>query len=56
VLLAVYLAASHARLADNPNDKLLPSFASFGEAVQRMAVEPSQRSGEVLCGPTPAPA
>jgi len=48
LLLALYLAASHARLADNPNDKLLPSFASFGEAVQRMALEPSQRSGEVL--------
>ena len=48
LLLAVYLSASHARLAENPNDKLLPSFASFGEAVQRMAIEPSQRSGEIL--------
>ena len=48
LLLAAYLAASSARLAENPNDKLLPSFASFGEAIQRMAVEPDKRSGEIL--------
>jgi NitT/TauT family transport system permease protein len=48
LLLGLYLAASHARLEVNPNDKLLPSFASFGEAVQRMALEPSKRSGELL--------
>lgn len=48
LLLAAYLAASSARLADNPNDKLLPSFGSFGEAIHRMAVEPDKRSGEVL--------
>jgi NitT/TauT family transport system permease protein len=48
LLLGLYLAASHARLEANPNDKLLPSFASFGEAVQRMAFEPSKRSGEIL--------
>jgi NitT/TauT family transport system permease protein len=48
LLLAAYLAASSARLAENPNDKLLPSFASFGEAIQRMAIEPDKRSGEIL--------
>ncbi len=43
----LYLVASNARLAENPNDKLLPSFATVGEAIQRMAVEPSKRSGEI---------
>lgn len=42
----LYLSASNARLAENPNDKLLPSFASFGEAMERLAVEPSKRTGE----------
>ena len=48
LLLVAYLVASGARLAENPNDKLLPSFASLGEAVHRMAVEPDKRTGEVL--------
>ena len=48
LLLAAYLVASSARLAENPNDKLLPSFASIGEAVHRMALEPDKRTGEVL--------
>jgi len=48
LLLAAYLAASSARLAENPNDKLLPSFGSFGEAIHRMAIEPDKRSGEIL--------
>jgi len=48
LLLAAYLVASGVRLAENPNDKLLPSFGSFGEAVHRMAIEPDKRSGEVL--------
>lgn len=48
LLLLVYLLASNARLAENPDDKLLPSLGSFGEAVQRMAFEPSKRTGEVL--------
>jgi NitT/TauT family transport system permease protein len=48
LLVLVYLAASHARLEANPNDKLLPSFASFGEAIERMAFEPDKRTGQVL--------
>ena len=48
LLLAVYALASEARLAANPNDKLLPSFASLGEAIYRMAFEPSKRTGEIL--------
>ena len=48
LLLLAYLAASGVRLAENPNDKLLPSFTSFGAAIDRMAFEPSKRSGEYL--------
>lgn len=48
LLLVVYLAASNARLAENPNDKLLPSFGSMAEAVERSAFEPSRRSGEYI--------
>ncbi len=44
----IYLMASNARLAENPDDKLLPSFASIGAAVNRMAFEPSKRTGEYL--------
>jgi NitT/TauT family transport system permease protein len=48
LLIALYMAASQARLADNPNDKLLPAMSSFVEAINRMAFEPSKRSGEYL--------
>lgn len=46
--LVVYLAASNARLAENENDKLLPSFASFADAIDRFALTPDKRSGEYL--------
>ena len=46
LLLAVYLVASQQRLADNPQDKLLPSFARMGEALQQAAIEPDRRTGE----------
>jgi len=48
LILAVYLFASDARLAANPDDKLLPTFASFGEAVQTYAFEEDPRTGEYL--------
>jgi NitT/TauT family transport system permease protein len=48
LLLVVYLAGSDARLAANPNDKLLPALSTLGDAVERMALEPSKRSGEIL--------
>jgi NitT/TauT family transport system permease protein len=49
VLVAVvYFFASEARLAENPNDKLLPSFSTLGESVVRLATEPSKRTGEIL--------
>lgn len=43
-----YLVASDIRLAENPNDKLLPSISSFVDAVDRMAFTPSKRTGEIL--------
>ncbi len=49
VLIAlIYLSASEVRLAENPNDKLLPSLTSFAEAIDRMALTPSKRTGEYL--------
>lgn len=48
LLLALYVGASNARLAENPNDKLLPSFDSFGAAIERLAFEPSKRTGEYV--------
>lgn len=48
LLVALYVAGSEARLAENPADKLLPSFSQMGDAMERMALEPNQRSGEYL--------
>lgn len=48
LLLALYVGASNARLAENPNDKLLPSFQSFSAAIERLALEPSKRTGEYV--------
>lgn len=48
LLALIYLWASDARLAVNPEDKLMPSAASFAEAIGRLATEPSARTGEYL--------
>ena len=48
LILVIYLVASDARLAENANDKLLPSFTQMGSAIQSLAFEPSKRSGEYL--------
>ncbi len=48
LIVIVYMLGSDARLAENPNDKLLPSFQKMGESMHRMALEPSKRSGEYL--------
>jgi NitT/TauT family transport system permease protein len=47
LVVIVYALASDARLTANPNDKLLPSFATLGETVSRLATEPSKRSGDI---------
>lgn len=48
VLLIIYVMASRARLAENPDDKLLPSFSSFADAIVRLGFEPSKRTGDYL--------
>lgn len=48
IVLIVYLVASHARLTINPADKLLPSFSSFWDVIERMAFTPSKRTGDYL--------
>jgi len=47
-LLLVYLFASEARLSLNAADKLLPGFNAMGDAISRMAFQPSPRTGEYL--------
>lgn len=48
MLVILYLVASEARLAVNPNDKLLPSLSSFVDTMSRMMFEPDKRNGELL--------
>lgn len=47
-LLLLYVLASELRLAANPNDKLLPSFHSMGQAMWNMAFEADKRTGQYL--------
>ncbi len=48
LLAAAYLLASDARLAVNPNDKLLPSLESFAAAIDRLALQPDPRKGTYI--------
>jgi NitT/TauT family transport system permease protein len=48
LLLLAYLLGSAARLADNAEDKLLPSLAQMADAVDRMALAEDPRSGRYL--------
>lgn len=47
-LLIAYVIGSHVRLAANPNDKLLPSFADMGETIYAYAFEADPRTGQYL--------
>ncbi|WP_072395856.1 ABC transporter permease subunit [Hyphomicrobium sp. CS1GBMeth3] len=47
-LLIAYVMSSAARLAENPNDKLLPSLSAMGEAVKHMAFQADVRTGAYL--------
>lgn len=47
-LLIAYAVGSAIRLAENPNDKLLPGFDSMVEAVKHYALQPDARSGIYL--------
>lgn len=48
LLLIVYFVASHLRLADNPQDKLLPSLGQMSDAVVRMAFEPDPNTEQYV--------
>jgi NitT/TauT family transport system permease protein len=48
LLAALYLFSSSIRLAENPNDKLLPSLDTLASAVQQLAFQEDKRSGDVL--------
>lgn len=48
LLLIAYLAGSAARLADNPQDKLLPGMGQMAAAVDRLALKEDPRSGRHL--------
>mgnify|MGYP000338365472 CR=1 FL=1 len=48
VVLAAYVAGSVIRLSANPNDKLLPGFAGFADAINRLVFIPDGRSGQYV--------
>lgn len=48
LLLMAYFTGSGQRLAENPNDKLLPSAQQMAAAVDRLAFTPDKRSGDYL--------
>ena len=47
-ILMIYVSASIARLAANPDRQLPPSFAAMGDVVTRYALHADPRTGEVL--------
>jgi NitT/TauT family transport system permease protein len=47
-LLLVYVVASHLRLAENPNDKLLPALGTIADTFGKYVFEEDKRSGQVL--------
>lgn len=47
-LVVVYVIASQLRLAENPDDKLLPSFASMAQSVHEYAFTEDERTGRNL--------
>lgn len=48
LIAVVYIGASNARLAENPNDKLLPSIEKSIGSMSKLAFEKSKRSGEYI--------
>ncbi len=48
LLIALYVVASNHRLAENPQDKILPSLSKMASTVQRLAFEEDQRTGDIL--------
>jgi NitT/TauT family transport system permease protein len=48
LVVSAYLFYSHARLIDNPGDKLLPAPATIAATIHRFAFEEDERSGDYL--------
>lgn len=48
LLIVAYAFGSAARLAENANDKLLPGFADFADAINRLVFVADPRTGEYL--------
>jgi NitT/TauT family transport system permease protein len=48
LLIAAYVIGSSIRLAENPQDKLLPSIATMAETMGKMAFTEDPRTGDVL--------
>lgn len=48
IIALVYLSLSNARLAENPNDRLLPAPATMANTFFTMATEENQRTGQVV--------
>jgi NitT/TauT family transport system permease protein len=48
ILVFAYVLGSNARLAENPDDKLLPAPSSFVETINKYAFEEDRRSGQRL--------
>jgi len=48
ILMLIYGLASQQRLAENPNDKLLPGLEQMAAGVDRMAFQEDRRSGDYL--------
>lgn len=48
LLIIIYMYASDARLAENPADKLLPSFTQMADSIQQMAFTEDKRTGSYL--------
>lgn len=48
LLLAIYLTAAEIRHQDNSQDKLLPTLGKIALAVEKVALAPDPRSGEIL--------
>jgi len=48
LLILAYVLGSASRLAENPNDKLLPAFTSIAAAVDLMVFTPDRRTGDYL--------
>jgi NitT/TauT family transport system permease protein len=46
--IVAYLVASHLRLEENPQDKVLPSLVQMWEAVERLAFAPDPQSGDYV--------